>query len=144
MEDFIRVTTINDYARLHAVRMAVRENVLSNPGRITYEDYRRYLHEIGRGWVYVMEGEIVGLATHNVWGLFVHPDFEGRGIGKALQGVMLDWYFGQTDVPIWLSTGLGTRAEVFYGLTGWRRAGLMEDGKEARFELTKEEWEALG
>ena len=38
---------------MHRVRLAVRENVLSDPNRITASDYLAALDELGRTWVVV-------------------------------------------------------------------------------------------
>ena len=65
--------------------------------------------------------------------LFVHPDFDRQGIGRALHDVMLDWYFSQTTEPVWLSTAPGTRAEGFYRQAGWLETGRTKSG-EVRFE----------
>lgn len=40
---------------MHAVRMAVRENRLADPNRISEDDYRRMIEDIGCGWVYERE-----------------------------------------------------------------------------------------
>ncbi|WP_305011447.1 GNAT family N-acetyltransferase [Hymenobacter mellowenesis] len=126
---------------LTEIRLAVRENVLNNPALVTYADYVEYLTRRGRGWVGEEAGRIVGFAIadltgHSIWALFVHPDFDQRGIGRALHDAMLSWYFGQTSEPLWLSTAPGTRAEGFYRRAGWCETGRTASG-EVRFELTK-------
>ena len=134
----LRIATIDDYPELHRIRMAVRENVLSDPARITREDYRAMIEERGRGWVSEEDGRIAGFAVadhagRNVWALFVDPTFEGRGHGRALHEAMLAWFFEQSPAPVWLSTEPGSRAERFYRAAGWRDAGLTPHG-ERRFE----------
>ncbi|MBT9393922.1 GNAT family N-acetyltransferase [Hymenobacter sp. NST-14] len=119
-----------------AVRLAVRENVLRNSALVTGEMCVDYLTR--RGWVAEVGGRVVGFAMadlqeYSVWALFVHPDFDRRGIGKALHDQLLDWYFAQTDHPIWLSTVPGTRAEAFYRRQGWQETGRTSSG-EVRFE----------
>ncbi|HNP53870.1 MAG TPA: GNAT family N-acetyltransferase, partial [Ferruginibacter sp.] len=76
---------------------------------------------------------------HNVWALFVDPDFEKQGIGRSLHDVMLDWYFNQTDVNLWLGTAPGTRAETFYRMTGWVETGTHGKG-EVKFEMSAATW----
>lgn len=143
----LRQALESDIPQLHEVRMAVRENVLNNPALVTEADYRRFLTTEGRGWLWEADGRVAGFAivdtvSHNVWALFIHPDFEGKGIGKALQQTMLRWYFTQTGHTLWLSTGPGTRAEEFYRRTGWTETGLTKGG-ETRFEMTSEAWHSL-
>ncbi|RSK48365.1 GNAT family N-acetyltransferase [Hymenobacter rigui] len=133
-----------DIPALMEVRLAVRENVLRNRALVTEADCLHYLTERGRGWVAEEAGRVVGFAIadaqeHSVWALFVHPDFDRKGLGKTLLHQLLHWYFAQTDHPIWLSTAPGTRAEEFYRRQGWQDTGRTASG-EVRFELTKEGW----
>ena len=129
-----------DIVRMHAVRTAVHENRLSDPNRITAEDYRALLYERGCGWVCEEGGEIVAFGVadavrRNVWALFVSPGFERRGMGRALLAEMTRWLFARGTEPIWLTTAPGTRAEGFYRTAGWRQRGDAVDG-ELHFELT--------
>jgi GNAT superfamily N-acetyltransferase len=139
-----REALVADIPQYMAVRMAVKENQLSNPDRVTEQDNIDYLTRRGKGWVCEADGQIVGFAIadlqdHSIWALFVHPDYERQGIGQQLQTLMLNWYFNQTQHPVWLSTSPGTRAEGFYRQSGWRETGRTASG-ETRFELTIGEW----
>ena len=142
----LREAHVDDIPDLHRIRVAVRENRLSDPGRITPADYMEFLFERGRGWV-TLAGEvitgfaIVDLSANNVWALFVDPLFERQGFGLALHDQMLDWYFRQTKATLWLGTSPGTRAESFYEACGWNRIGLQPDG-ELRFEMSYDQWNA--
>ena len=125
----------------------MHENILSDPALVTDADCAEYLETRGRGWVCEVEQEIVGFAIadlrdHNVWALFVTPDFEHRGIGKKLHDLMLNWYFNKTNVKIWLGTAPATRAEKFYRKAGWTENGLHEKG-EIKFEMQYETWKKL-
>jgi len=71
--------------------------------------------------------------------LFVKPGFDKKGIGKKLHDDMLDWYFAQTDLTIWLGTASGTRAEGFYRKAGWSEVGIHGKG-EIKFEMTASHW----
>lgn len=92
----IDTAVLADIAAMHSLRLAVRENRLSNPARVTEESYVRYV-EAGSAWVAVgAERLVFGFAIlderdASVWALFVHPDHEGAGIGRALHGALLDW-----------------------------------------------------
>jgi len=141
-----REATFADIPGMHMVRLAVKENVLSHEGRVTEADYVEMLEEEhGKGWVCTVEERIAGFAIvdvmfHNVWALFILPEFEKQGIGKQLHKLMLDWSFRQQGLDsLWLSTAMGTRAEEFYERLGWKREGVTESG-EVHFEMTKEMW----
>jgi len=139
-----RQATINDIPRIQVVRNAVKENTLSDPGLVTNDDCVDYIENRGRGWVCEVEGEIVGfsivdLVDNNIWALFLLPEVEGRGIGRELHRLMLDWYFDQTQATVWLGTSPGTRAEAFYHKAGWKRAG-MHGANEVKFEMTYADW----
>jgi GNAT superfamily N-acetyltransferase len=82
---------------------------------------------------------IIDLPQKNVWALFVHPAWEAKGIGKRLHNKMLDWYFSKFDLPLWLSTAPGTRAEKFYYNQGWVQTNILLNG-EVKFEMTGESW----
>lgn len=138
-----RIATIEDIPQMQVVRNQVQENKLSDPSVVKDEDYVPFIEEKGRGWVCVDQHTIVGFAfvdvdNHNIWALFVNPDCENKGIGKKLHDDMLDWYFSNHEHPLWLSTAPGTRAEKFYELKGWTRAG--SHGKEVKFEMSSHKW----
>ena len=133
-----RLANIKDFPAIHEVRMSVLENQLSDPGKVTRMDYEEMIGRRGRGWVCEIDGRIVGFSIvdmqeKNVWALFLLPSYEGKGIGKKLQGLMIDWAFEQGTDYLWLSTDPGTRAEIFYEKTGWQKVGLLENG-EMKFE----------
>ena len=135
----IREAQLVDIALMSVVRLAVKENILSNPTLVTYDDYVDHLSRRGKGWVAEVANHLVGfvivdLLGCNVWALFVDPAYEGQGIGRALHDTMLAWYFQQTTESLELGTGRGTRAAAFYRKAGWRDIGLKENG-EVRFEM---------
>ena len=141
---YIRQAHIADIELLTEIRFAVRENVLNNPTLVTYDDYVEYLTRRGKGWVAEEDGRIAGFAIvdmqdHSIWALFVHADFDRRGIGRALHDEMLKWYFAQTSEPVWLSTAPDTRAEGFYRRAGWQETGRTKSN-EIRFEMQAQEW----
>ena len=144
----IREATVNDVKQIQQVRNAVRENTLSDPSLVTDDDVIEYITKRGRGWVYEIDEAITGfsiisLADQNVWALFVHPDFEKRGIGKLLHDQMMNWYFENTDKLVWLSTSPGTRAENFYRSAGWQENGIYGKG-ELKFEMSFDRWKGKG
>lgn len=114
----------DDIEGMHRVRKAVLENRLTS-NKIREEHYLPYLEELGRSWVAVNDAnEVLGFAagnreTGNIWALFVHPDAEGKGIGKALHDMMIAWLFSTGLQQLNLSTGANTRAQGFYERAGW-------------------------
>ncbi len=137
-----RQAQLSDIPGMTVVRLAVTENALRDPTRITAADYTNYLTRRGCGWVAEEAGHIVGFAIadlqgHSVWALFVHPEYAGRGIGKELHRLLLSWYFAQTIEPVSLSTEPGTRAEEFYRRQGWQETGRTANG-EVQFEMGPE------
>lgn len=128
---------------MHEVRLGVRENQLGDSSLVQPHHYHAMLTRHGRGWVADVEGGIVGfsiadLERSNVWALFVHPAFEGRGVGRRLHDVMMNWFFEKGAEKVWLSTSPATRAEHFYTCAGWRLVGLEANG-ESRFEMTRDD-----
>jgi len=139
-----READLNDILQIQRVRHSVKENRLSNPSLVTDSDCEDYFMKRGRGWVCEINGYIVGFAIadlrdSNVCALFIDPEFESKGIGRKLHDEMIDWYFDQTDKPIWLGTAPGTRAEKFYRKAGWQEIGLHGKG-EIKFEMSQEDW----
>jgi len=143
----IRTAHADDVASMHAIRLAVRENRLSSPARVTEADYCARLLRGDGAWVAERAGEVVGFAmldppSRSVWALFVSPEAERQGVGRALQAVMLEAAFA-----VWprvsLSTSPGTRAASFYTVSGWIPSGTLQNGERV-FELTRETWLSRG
>jgi GNAT superfamily N-acetyltransferase len=139
-----REATVNDIAQIQVVRNSVKENQLSDPALVSDKDCKDYITVRGKGWVCEINNKVVGFAIadlkeKNIWALFVHPDHEGKGIGRQLHDMMLDWYFDHTKENVWLSTSPGTRAEQFYKTAGWKVVGIHGKG-ETKFQMSYEEW----
>ena len=133
-----------DIPAMHLIRVAVKENVLSNPALITHNDYYQFLFIRGNGWVCLIEDNIVGFAIidlqeNNIWALFVQPDYEGMGVAKNLHKIMLDWYFKNNDTKLWLGTDPNSRAAEFYTKAGWQLIST-NSNNELKFEMRKVDW----
>ncbi|MCD0473533.1 GNAT family N-acetyltransferase [Flavobacterium sp. EDS] len=140
----IREAKIEDIKQIQVVRNSVKENTLSDPRLVTDKDCEDFIITRGKGWVCEINNELVGFSIvdmndNNIWALFLKPEFEKRGIGKQLHDIMLDWYFEQTKVSVWLGTSPKTRAELFYRKMGWTEIGKHGKG-EIKFEMTYEAW----
>lgn len=142
----LRQATRDDTPELWRVRYAVTENTLT-PGRITDAELHAYLEDHGRGWVIELApGRIAGFSIGDardghIWAMFVDPALHGRGYGRLLHDVMVDWLFAQGHRRLDLGTQPDSRAEAFYRRAGWRplAEGLDAHG-DKRFELRLEDW----
>lgn len=138
----IRQADSLDIPAMSEIRLSVRENVLSDPSRVTDEMYLDYLDRSGRGWVAEQEGQIIAFCYANkldasIWALFVRPGHEGRGLGKALLKHAVDWLFQLGHASVRLSTTANTRADRFYAEQGWLRQSISPT--EAAFSITKDD-----
>lgn len=140
-----REAQTSDIKELHLIRIAVKENILPDPGMIAEDEYAAFLTQRGKGWLCEIENKITGFAIvdlvkNNVWALFVEPSYEKKGIGKKLHDMMLDWYFNQTKEKLCLGTSPNTRAEIFYRKAGWIEIGKRPNG-EIHFEMSFDDWQ---
>lgn len=129
-----------DIPAMSRIRLAVMENTLSDPARITPQMYEDFLEQSGRGWVAEQDGDIVAFCyadkiNASIWALFVQPGHEGRGLGKALLGLAVDWLFELGHARAHLTTGAGTRADRFYAAQGWVREPA--DGLDIAYSLPR-------
>lgn len=138
----IREATADDIEAMHRIRMAVRENRLSDPLRVTVDMYRACLAASGvaNTWVAEADGGVVGFSaarvpTRDIWALFVDADCERRGAGRRLLAAAVDWLFARGVPEIVLSTDPGTRADRVYRAAGWVRSPTTPQG-EVTFRLT--------
>ena len=132
MHPVFREAAYNDIPHMTRIRLAVNENVLRDPTRITPQMYADFLEKDGRGWVALVDDEIVAFSYANkidgsIWALFVDPRFEGQGLGKELLATASGWLFSLGFRRVTLSTGARTRAAQFYTRLGWRPAPSSND-----------------
>lgn len=139
----VREAVESDIPAMHAIRMDVRENILSDPSWLTPDVYRAHLGGAGasNSWVCERDGRILGfsVARHakgDIWALFVDPAHEGLGIGRRLIAAATDWLFAQGVDIVSLSTTPDTRADAFYRVNGWQRGELTDKG-EVMFRLPR-------
>ena len=138
-----RRATLEDIPSMSEIRLAVKENVLSNPARVTHQMYVDYLELSGRGWVCESNGAIIGFSyaateDSSIWALFVRPECEGVGAGKALLALAADWLFSLGNETVTLGTAANTRADRFYLRQGWSR-GEMKDAVEVYYYLSRKQ-----
>jgi GNAT superfamily N-acetyltransferase len=140
-----RQATVADIPEMSRIRIAVRENALSNPGRITEAMYRDYLEALGRGWVAELDGAMIGFSyadrtDSSIWALFVEPAPRPSRAGKHLLRLAVDWLFEIGNDEIRLGTAAHTRADRFYAAQGWTRED-MKDDVEVWFRLRRADWQ---
>lgn len=121
-----RQAVVADIPAMSRIRLAVSENRLRDPGRVTRQMYEDFLERDGRGWIAQVNGITVAFSYANkldgsIWALFVDPEHEGKGLAKALLGQATAWLFDTGYSEITLDTGAGTRADLFYARQGWTR-----------------------
>ena len=131
----LRKAVIQDLSAIYDVRQSVAENRLFE----TFQDFVNiatpFVDE-GLCWVCVetdtdpskdrTRGTMLGFGasdpeTGAIEVLYVRPEMEGRGIGKALLRKCCDDLLLRGHRKAWLTTSVGTRAEGFYERLGWRR-----------------------
>ena len=132
MHPVYRQAVQGDIAQMARIRLAVRENQLRDPSKVTLQMYADFLDKDGRGWVAEIDGATVAFCYANrhdgsIWALFVDPACEGWGLAKRLLALATDWLFALGFVQIKLSTGARTRAAAFYTRQGWRQVASSSD-----------------
>jgi GNAT superfamily N-acetyltransferase len=130
----------SDVPAAHVIRSRVRENRLSDPSYVTEQDYHEFMARDTMSWVCEEDGVMTGfcmvdLEKRNLWALFISPEHEGKGIGRALHDEMLARYFEEQDT-LRLTTAPGTRAAAFYRTAGYTEVGPTPDGKELIFTIS--------
>ncbi|RUM16951.1 GNAT family N-acetyltransferase [Rhizobium phaseoli] len=134
----LRKAVVGDIAALKLVRSSVVENILSDPSKVTDDDYEWFVTNPGVA-IWEEKGIIVGFSAAdprqgNIWALFVTLGFEGKGIGSRLLAEACSCLQSAGVERAWLTTDPSTRAERFYRAAGWEHVG--EKDNELLFELS--------
>lgn len=135
-----RRATAADILDMSRIRLAVTENRLRDPGRVTLQMYEDFLERDGRGWIAQVDGITVAFSYANrldgsIWALFVDPAHEGQGLAKRLLELATAWLFELGFAQVALSTGAGTRADAFYARQGWSRQAVL--GEDVTYTLNR-------
>lgn len=129
----IRRARPQDHARVTEIRSSVTENILRDPSRVTVEMYKWFEQHPGV-WVWEEDGRILGFSAADtrdgtIWALFIDPEQEGRGIGRALFAKACDVLRKAGHKTGSLTTQPGSRADRFYQRAGWKAVGTSERGE---------------
>jgi GNAT superfamily N-acetyltransferase len=135
----IRIAQVKDIETLFEIRTSVRENHQSREEiaalGITPETVATMLQTECAAWIAEIDDQPIAFAIANataetIFGIFVLPDFEGRGVGRALMQKAEQWLWSQGCEEIWLLTGNdpNLRAYGFYCHLGWTPVGVEQQG----------------
>lgn len=130
----IRKATLADRPRISEVRLAVRENQLSAASAGKVETTADWIFENATFWVWEEAGAIQGFSVADprdgtIFGLFIHPDYEGRGLARALLPLACADLKASGFAVATLTTDPGTRAARFYRQNGWEEIGRQDNGE---------------
>src|SRR5438045_3476141 len=128
----IRRAIQSDVARIMEIRHSVRENRLSDPNLVTGKDCAEFI-ERSEMWVWEEDGIVQAFAAGDIrdgwiWALFVAPEYEGRGIGRALLSMACETLRNAGYTVANLSTAAGTRAQALLGAIACARAAAFRSG----------------
>ncbi|MEM1427696.1 MAG: GNAT family N-acetyltransferase [Cyanobacteria bacterium P01_H01_bin.130] len=143
----VESTDVDAIESMFDIRCSVKENYQSREEiaelGITPESIAQMLATDCRAWLAQLNGQSIGLAIANateatILGLFVLPEFEGQGAGRALMHAAENWLWSTGLDEIWLLTGNDPtlRAYGFYQHLGWRLTEVVTEGDftgEAKF-----------
>jgi GNAT superfamily N-acetyltransferase len=133
MPALIRRATDADRERINEIRFAVKENILRDRSRVTHEMVTWFIENPGI-WLWEEDGRVLGFSAADtrdgtIFALFIDPEHEGRGIGRALFARALDSLREAGHKTGSLTTQPGSRADRFYQAAGWKAVGTSERGE---------------
>jgi ribosomal protein S18 acetylase RimI-like enzyme len=131
----VRPAKLSDVEALFTVRTSVNENHLSREQMsrmgITESVVADMIEEDRCAWVATDDDEVVGFSMilrekGSLFGLFVLPGYEGRGIGRRLTMLAEQELFKHHEIA-WLETDKDSRAAKFYMQLGWGNETKIDD-----------------
>ena len=130
----IRTATRADYPRISEIRLSVQENRLSKSKYDAVERDINWAFDNSTFWVWEEDNAVQGFSAADprdgtIFALFVHPSYEGRGIGRALLPMACQILRDSGHAVATLTTDADTRAERFYRRDGWTEVGQQDDGQ---------------
>lgn len=137
----IRPASPEDVAEIFDVRCSVKENHMSREELTAMDITPDTVRDMITGGDFIVPVALMGeriagfamaqISEGYVFALFIRPEMEGNGIGRALMRVVESGFAKHGVTQAWLCTGSepGIRAPGFYRHLGWRDSGVMEDGQ---------------
>lgn len=121
---------------MYDIRFSVQENLV-HPHQIKYLQRQQLIEDVEQcgGWICKLGEEFVGYGlgifapNPMIGGLFVRPEFQGKGIGSTILIEIMDWFFNDGLSEIELTTDPSSNAVLFYEKHGWAKAGFDELGQ---------------
>lgn len=135
----IRIAQQKDIETLFEIRTSVIENHQSRKEiaalGITPASVTAMLQTDCCAWIAELDGQSIGFSIANkiektIFGIFVLPGFEQRGVGRHLMQAAETWLWNHGIDEIWLVTGNdpSLRAYGFYLHLGWIAVGVETEG----------------
>jgi GNAT superfamily N-acetyltransferase len=130
----IRKAVRADHPRITEIRLSVRENELAKSKYAAVDRTADWIFDNAAFWVWEEDGAIQGFSAADprngeIFALFVHPAYEGRGIGRTLLPLSCQTLRDSGYKVATLTTAPGTRAERLYRRDGWTETGRNDDGQ---------------
>ena len=137
----VRPATAENVEALFDIRCSVKENYQSREELASLGITAQSIKEMIEAGDYITtiaetENRPVGFSMAQisegyVFACFVRPEFEGRGIGRALMETAEQGLRKNGVQEAWLSTGPEPelRAPGFYTRLGWYKDGFLDDGQ---------------
>ena len=114
------------------IRFAVKENILRDPSRVTY-DMIPGSSEPGI-WLWEEDGKVLGFSAADtrdgtIFALFIDPEHEGRGIGRALFAKALEALRKAGHRPARSPPSPAAAPTASIRRAGWKAIGTSERGE---------------
>jgi GNAT superfamily N-acetyltransferase len=132
----------SDLRAVYEIRFSATENLIHEE-HVKYLQREQALEDIrqGGGWICRQNGREIGfclplfIPEPYLGAIFVLPEFQGRGVGKQLMKLALEWFQKKGAKNVILETDKGSKAENFYRHLGWKENGTAELACQARYTL---------